>query len=173
MSTGHPPESADFCRLPVRGISRPTRVSLDEVLQPQYSCRARTGEGKTFRRGETPPSNARLTGRSAPTPIQLSRAHRGGENVPQRRNSPTEKRSWRNYSRIFDAFMKLGWPGFEEEFDRIVPRDRPDYADVKRDLLCEPIFSIKAHRNMADMVLGNKTVDELFDEMAREQEKPQ
>src|SRR5262245_21151399 len=47
-----PPESADFCRLPVRGVSRPTRVSLDEVLQPQYSCRARTGEGKTFRRGE-------------------------------------------------------------------------------------------------------------------------
>ena len=67
--------------------------------------------------------------------------------------------------------MKLGWPGFEAEFDRIVPRDRPDYADVKRDLLCEPIFSIKAHRNMADMVRGNKTVDELFDEMTREQEK--
>jgi hypothetical protein len=76
-----------------------------------------------------------------------------------------------NDSRIFDAFMQRGWPGFEEEFDRIIPRDRPDYADVKRDMLCEPIFSIKAHRNMADMVLGNKTVDELFDEMAREEEK--
>jgi tetratricopeptide (TPR) repeat protein len=76
-----------------------------------------------------------------------------------------------NYSRIFDAFMKRGWAGFEEEFDRIVPRDRPDYADVKRDLLCEPIFSVKAHRSMADMVAGNKTVDELFHEMAREQEK--
>ena len=29
-----------------------------------------------------------------------------------------------NYSRLFDAFMKRGWTGFEEEFDRIVPRDR-------------------------------------------------
>jgi tetratricopeptide (TPR) repeat protein len=79
-----------------------------------------------------------------------------------------------NYSRIFDAFMKRGWAGFEEEFDRIVPRDRADYADVKRDMLCEPIFSMKAHRNMADAVLGRKTVDEIFDEMARQQEqKPQ
>ena len=76
-----------------------------------------------------------------------------------------------NYSRIFDVFMKRGWPGFEEEFDRIVPRDRPDYADVKRDLLCEPVFSMKAHRNLADAFLGRKTVDEIFDEMAREQEK--
>jgi len=76
-----------------------------------------------------------------------------------------------NYSRIFDAFIQRGWQGFEEEFDRIIPRDRPDYADVKRDMLCEPVFSIKAHRNMADMVLGNKTVEELFDEMAREKDK--
>ena len=80
----------------------------------------------------------------------------------------------KNYSRIFDAFMKLGWAGFEEEFDRIVLRDRADYADVKRNILCEPIFSVKAHRNMADAVLGRKTVDEIFDEMARKQEqKPQ
>jgi tetratricopeptide (TPR) repeat protein len=79
-----------------------------------------------------------------------------------------------NYSRVSDAFMKRGWAGFEEEFDRIVPRDRADYADVKRDMLCEPIFSVNAHRNMADAVLGRKTVDEIFDEMARQQEqKPQ
>jgi tetratricopeptide (TPR) repeat protein len=76
-----------------------------------------------------------------------------------------------NYARIFDAFMKRGWAGFEEEFDRIVPRDRSDYAGVKRDLLCEPIFTVKAHRNMADAVLGRKTVEEIFDEMAREQQK--
>ena len=31
-----------------------------------------------------------------------------------------------NYSRILDAFMKSGWAGFEEEFNRIVPCDRPD-----------------------------------------------
>lgn len=79
-----------------------------------------------------------------------------------------------NYSRIFDAFMKRGWAGFEEEFDRLVPRDRADYADLKRDILCEPIFSVKAHRNMARAVLGGETVDEIFDEMARQQEqKPQ
>jgi hypothetical protein len=55
-----------------------------------------------------------------------------------------------NYSRIVDAFIKLGWPGFEKEFDHIVPRDRSDYADVKRDLLCEPVFSIKAQRNLRE-----------------------
>lgn len=79
-----------------------------------------------------------------------------------------------NYSRIFDAFMKRGWAGFEDEFDRIVPRERPDYADVKRDLLREPIFDMRAHRNLADAVLGRKTVDEIFDEMDRERgQKPQ
>jgi hypothetical protein len=31
--------------------------------------------------------------------------------------------------------MMGGWTAFEEEFDRIVPRDRPDYGDIKRDLL--------------------------------------
>lgn len=76
-----------------------------------------------------------------------------------------------NYSRILDAFMKRGWPGFEEEFNRTIPRGREDYADVKRDLLCEPIFRIKAHRNIADAVLGRRTIDEIFDEMEREEEK--
>ena len=55
--------------------------------------------------------------------------------------------------------MKRGWAGFEEAFDEIVPRDRADYAAVKRDLLCEPIFMLKVHRNMADAVLGRKTVE--------------
>ncbi len=76
-----------------------------------------------------------------------------------------------NYSRIFDAFMKRGWLGFEEEFDRIVPRSRADYADVKRDLLREPVFSLRAHRNLADAVLGTKTVEEIFDEMERQREQ--
>jgi tetratricopeptide (TPR) repeat protein len=69
-----------------------------------------------------------------------------------------------NYSRLFDAFTKWGWAAFEEEFDRVVPRSRPDYADVKRDLLREPVFSIKAHRNLADVFLGNKTVEEMIEE---------
>src|SRR5579871_703599 len=76
-----------------------------------------------------------------------------------------------NYSRILNAFMRSGWVGFEEEFDRIVPRDRPDYADVKRNMLCEPMFSMRAHRNMADAVVGNKTVDEIFEEMEQKREK--
>ncbi|MBK5294109.1 MAG: hypothetical protein JJE04_20830 [Acidobacteriia bacterium] len=67
--------------------------------------------------------------------------------------------------------MKRSWAGFEEEFDRIVPRDRPGYPDVKRDLLREPIFDMKAHRNLAEAVLGRKTVDEIFDEMARQREQ--
>ena len=39
----------------------------------------------------------------------------------------------------------------------------------------EPMFSIKAHRRIAEIMLGRKTVDEMFDEMAREREqgKPQ
>jgi hypothetical protein len=71
--------------------------------------------------------------------------------------------------------MTQGWAGFEEAFDRVIPRSRADYADVKRDLLREPVFSIEAHRNMAEMVLGKKTVEEVFDQMARqrEQDKPQ
>ena len=52
--------------------------------------------------------------------------------------------------------MKRGWAGFEKAFDEIVPRDRADYAAVKRDLLCEPIFMMKVHRNVADAVLGRK-----------------
>jgi hypothetical protein len=67
--------------------------------------------------------------------------------------------------------MKSGWAGFEDEFDRIVPRERADYTDVKRDLLREPIFSINAHRNITDAVLGRKTVDEIFDKIALQQKQ--
>jgi hypothetical protein len=38
--------------------------------------------------------------------------------------------------------MERGWEGFEQEFERIVPRSRADYEDVKRELLCEPIFRL-------------------------------
>lgn len=76
-----------------------------------------------------------------------------------------------NYPRIFDAFMKRGWAGFEEEFDQIVPRDRADYADVKRDMLCEPILKMSAHRNIADVVLGRKTFAEIRVELARQRER--
>jgi hypothetical protein len=80
-----------------------------------------------------------------------------------------------NYSRIARAFMSNGWAGFEEEFDRIVSRNRPDYADVKRDMLREPLFDIEGHRNMAELVLGRTTLDQLLDRMKSEPEerKPQ
>jgi hypothetical protein len=53
-----------------------------------------------------------------------------------------------NYSQILDAFTKRGWAGFEDAFDSIVSRGRADYVKVKRDLLREPVFSLKAQGNM-------------------------
>lgn len=76
-----------------------------------------------------------------------------------------------NYSRIVDAFLAHGWEGFEKEFNRIVPPDRPDYADVKRDLLCEPLFSVKAHKNLTELVLGKKTIDEIWEENRKDEER--
>jgi tetratricopeptide (TPR) repeat protein len=76
-----------------------------------------------------------------------------------------------NYTLIVNAFMKRGWEGFEEEFDRIVKSNRPDYADVKRDLLCEPLFSIKAHRNLAKLVLGKKTIYEIWEDDREDEER--
>jgi hypothetical protein len=85
-----------------------------------------------------------------------------------------------NYSKIFDAFMQRGWPGFEEEFDRIVPRDRPDYKQVKRDILCEPIFSAEAHRNtsrafMASAGASDETLEDVMNDIFknRDERKPQ
>lgn len=82
-----------------------------------------------------------------------------------------------NYSKILDAFMDRGWSGFEQEFDRIVSRDRSDYERVKRDLLCEPMFQMKAHRNlarafMAEMQLSDETVEDVFDDILGQPDKP-
>jgi tetratricopeptide (TPR) repeat protein len=71
-----------------------------------------------------------------------------------------------NYSKVLEAFMERGWAGFEEAFDGIVPRTRPDYADVKRDLLCEPVFSQKVHERMSRVFLGQSTIDEMLQEAA-------
>ncbi|MBV8807126.1 MAG: hypothetical protein JO033_00510 [Acidobacteriaceae bacterium] len=81
-----------------------------------------------------------------------------------------------NYSKILDAFLERGWAGFEEEFDHIIPRDRPDYEQVKRDLLCEPIFSIKAHRNMARAFMAGteaseETLEDVFNDIFGEHDK--
>jgi hypothetical protein len=71
-----------------------------------------------------------------------------------------------NYSRIFDAFMQRGWSGFEEEFEPIVPQGRPDYEQVKRDILREPIFSAKVHRNMTRAFMARAGAsDETFEDV--------
>ena len=79
-----------------------------------------------------------------PLTIQLLKLVDGLPSIPGPQTVGSE-----NYSKILDAFLQRGWAGFEEEFDRIVPRDRPDYEQVKRDLLREPVFSLMAQRNLA------------------------
>jgi tetratricopeptide (TPR) repeat protein len=69
-----------------------------------------------------------------------------------------------NYAQISKAFFELGWKGFEEEFNRLFPPDRPDYVAIKRNLLREPIFLRKVHERMARVFLGESTVEEVLDE---------
>jgi Flp pilus assembly protein TadD len=82
-----------------------------------------------------------------------------------------------NYHKILDAFMDRGWAGFEEAFDHIVPRNRPDYEQVKRDLLREPIFNVKAHRNTARALAAGtgaseETLEDVINDIFGEREKP-
>ncbi len=82
-----------------------------------------------------------------------------------------------NYSRISHAFLERGWHGFEETFDRIVHRSRADYEQVKRDLLREPIFSAKAHRNLArglasQMGISDGSFDEVMHDILGTHEDP-
>ena len=70
-----------------------------------------------------------------------------------------------NYARIFSAFCDRGWVGFEEEFNQIIPRDREDYVEIKRDLLREPIFMKTVHQRMARIYTGKATIDEVFKEI--------
>jgi len=95
-----------------------------------------------------------------PLTIQLLALAENLEEIPGPKTLGPE-----NYSKVFDAFMQRGWIGFEETFDLIVPRTRSDYADVKRDLLTESIFNRKGHRNMARIVSGDATVEQVLDEV--------
>jgi hypothetical protein len=72
-----------------------------------------------------------------------------------------------NYSRVAEAFISRGWVGFEEAFDSIVPRTRGDYADLKRALLREPIFNQRTHLNMSRMMMGEVTLEEVWEEISR------
>jgi tetratricopeptide (TPR) repeat protein len=80
-----------------------------------------------------------------------------------------------DYAKVSEAFLNRGWDGFEKAFDAIVPRTRPDYADVKRELLREPIFNPRVHSRMARIFLKQATIDEVTTEIANEQkpDKPQ
>jgi tetratricopeptide (TPR) repeat protein len=82
-----------------------------------------------------------------------------------------------NYSEILDAFLERGWAGFEEEFDRIIPRNRRDYEQVKRDLLRESVFSLKAQRNltrgfMAQIGASDETLEDVFNDIFGDHEEP-
>jgi tetratricopeptide (TPR) repeat protein len=72
-----------------------------------------------------------------------------------------------NYSKIAHAFITRGWAGFEKAFDQVVPSNQPDYADVKRELLREPIFNRKVHRRMQRIITGSATIDDILDEVRR------
>lgn len=97
-----------------------------------------------------------------PLTIQLLALVDGLESIPGPRTVGPE-----NYSRISKAFFARGWAGFEEAFDAVVPRTRPDYADVKRDLLRESIFNPKVHSRMARVLLGETSVEEIMDEVEK------
>lgn len=75
-----------------------------------------------------------------------------------------------NYGRISNAFYERGWAGFEDEFNRVVPRTHKDYTDIKRNLLREPIFLKVVHERLARVYLGKATIEEVFDEIRKSQE---
>ncbi|MGA2877292.1 MAG: hypothetical protein ABSE82_17390, partial [Nitrososphaerales archaeon] len=96
-----------------------------------------------------------------PLTIQLLALVESLESIPGPRTIGTE-----NYSRVAEAFINRGWAGFEEAFDAIVPRTRTDYADIKRDLLREPIFNRRTHLNMSRVMSGKATTEEVWEEIA-------
>ena len=94
-----------------------------------------------------------------PLTLQLLLLVQNMDSIPGPKTVGTE-----NYSMISKAFLASGWAGFEEAFDAVIPRSRADYADIKRDLLREPIFNPRVHSRMARVVLGEATVDEILEE---------
>ena len=84
-----------------------------------------------------------------PLTIRLRAEVEGLDFIPGPKTIGSEK-----YEGIAWAFINGGWTGFEETFDRIVPRSRTDYMVVKRDLLLEPLFSLKAQQNMLRLLIA-------------------
>ena len=54
-----------------------------------------------------------------------------------------------------------------------MPRDCPGYADVKRDLLREPLFGVEYDRMLPELNLGKKIAEEIVDKTARQREQKQ
>lgn len=100
-----------------------------------------------------------------PLTLQLLLLVQNMDSIPGPKTVGTE-----NYSMISKAFLASGWAGFEEAFDAVIPRSRANYADIKRDLLREPIFNQKVHERMSKMLLGQKTVEETMEEIKRAKE---
>jgi hypothetical protein len=96
-----------------------------------------------------------------PLTVQLLALVSGMESIPGPQTIGSK-----NYSKILAAFELHDWAGFEKAFDEIVPRTRPDYAEVKRDLLREPVFNPKVHERMSRVFLGQVTIEEMLQEAA-------
>ncbi len=100
-----------------------------------------------------------------PLTLQLLRLVQNMDSIPGPKTVGTE-----NYSMISKAFLASGWAGFEQAFDAVIPRSRADYADIKRDLLREPIFNQKVHERMSKMLLGQATVEETMEEIKQDRD---
>lgn len=90
----------------------------------------------------------------------------GLEPVPGPKTIGTE-----NYTKVAEAFLNRGWAGFEEAFDKVIPRTRPDYTSLKRELLRESIFNPRMHLRMSRVLLGEITIKEALEEAARDRAK--
>lgn len=101
-----------------------------------------------------------------PLTVQLLAVVEGLPSVPGPKTVGSE-----NYTHISHAYFEEGWPGFERAFDEVIPRARPDYADIKRELLRESIFNPQVHSRMARSVLGITSIDEILDEINKPPEE--
>jgi hypothetical protein len=102
-----------------------------------------------------------------PLTKQLLALVEGLESVPGPKTIGSE-----NYAKVSNAFFDCGWAGFEEAFDEINPRTRPDYASIKRELLRESIFDPKVHLRMSRVLLGEITIKEALEEAAHDEVRP-
>ena len=136
---------------PESGIARQELEYIDRVLKERES--------------ETLPWFLQCISNPPSDPLtkQLLALVDGLESVPGPRTIGSD-----NYAKVSEAFLNRGWDGFEKAFDAIVPRTRPDYVDIKRELLREPIFNPRVHSRMTRIFLKQATIDEVTTEIENE-----